>query len=121
MTLGEDTYTKSILITVTAGMNEVPLTITGANWGGSGCQFMNDMQFAQTEGTFNLADYTVNVTVTGVSFTYSGIGACLQGAAIYLTFTAAPAASDEYTVHCELSRGSNVYTFTVSFIGTDMQ
>ena len=121
MTLGEDTYTKSILITVTAGMNEVPLTITGANWGGSGCQFMNDMQFAQTEGTFNLADYTVNVTVTGVSFTYSGIGACLQGAAIYLTFTAGPAASDEYTVHCELSRGSNVYTFTVSFIGTDMQ
>ena len=121
MTLGEDTYTKSILITVTAGMNEIPLTITGANWGGSGCQFMNDMQFAQTEGTFNLADYTVNVTVTGVSFTYSGIGACLQGAAIYLTFTAAPTASDEYTVHCELSRGSNVYTFTVSFIGTAMQ
>lgn len=121
MTLGGETYTKSILITVTAGMNEIPLTITGANWGGSGCQFLNDMAFAQTEGTFQLSDYTVNVTVTGASFSYSGVGACLQGAAIYLTFNAAPAADDEYTIHCELGRGSNVYTFTVSFIGTEMQ
>ena len=121
MTLGGETYTKSIVITVITGTTEVPLTITAANWGGSGCQFMNDMQFAQTEGTFQLSDYTVNVTVTGASFTYSGVGACLQGAAIYLTFTGAPAASDEYTVHCELARGSNVYTFTVSFVGTTMQ
>ena len=121
MTLGGETYNKSIVITVTSGMTEIPLTITAANWGGSGCQFMNDMQFAQTEGTFQLSDYTVNVTVTGASFSYSGVGACLQGAAIYLTFNAAPATSDEYTIHCELGRGSNVYTFTVSFIGTEMQ
>ena len=121
MTLGEETYNKSVVITVITGTTEVPLTITGANWGGSGCQFMNDMQFAQTEGTFQLSDYTVNVTVTGASFTYSGVGACLQGSAIYLTFTGAPAVTDEYTVHCELARGSNVYTFTVSFVGTTMQ
>ena len=121
MTLGGETYNKSIVITVTSGMTEIPLTITSANWGGSGCQFFNDMSFANTEGTWQLSDYTVNVTVTGASFSYSGTGACLQGSAIYLTFNAAPAASDEYTIHCELGRGSNVYTFTVSFAGTEMQ
>ena len=120
MSLNGESYVKVKTITVTGGMNEVALTITSAAWGGAGCQFFNDMQFAQDEGTFQLSDYSVNVEVTGVSFSYSGLGACLQGAAIYLTFTAAPGPTDQYTISCSLGRGSNLYTFSVSFLGTDM-
>ena len=120
MSLNGESYVKAKTITVTGGMNEVALTITNAAWGGAGCQFFNDMQFAQDEGTFQLSDYSVNVEVTGVSFSYSGLGACLQGSAIYLTFTAAPGPTDQYTISCSLGRGSNLYTFSVSFLGTDM-
>ena len=120
MSLNGESYVKAKTITVTGGINEVPLTITSASWGGAGCQFFNSMQFAQDEGTFQLSDYSVNVEVVGASFSYSGAGACLQGAAIYLTFTAPPGGSDQYTINCSLGRGSNLYTFSVSFLGTDM-
>ena len=120
MSLNGESYVKAKQITVSGGLNEVALTITSATWGGAGCQFFTNMQFAQDEGTWQLADYSVNVEVTGASFSYSGLGACLQGNAIYLTFTAAPGGSDQYTISCSLGRGSNLYTFSVSFLGTDM-
>jgi uncharacterized protein YjdB len=120
MTLGGKNYVTEQSFSVTSSVTNIPLTITKATWGGSGCQFFTDMSFT-SECSSQLSDYVVTVTVDGASFSYSGLGACLQGEAVYLTFNAAPGQTDVYTVNCSLQYASTIYSFSVSFIGTTMQ